>query len=109
MHGVEGEDGRLARQLYRFLRRREIASEVTGAPDVHRGRVGGENLSELILTGGAARALEAGPELFGARRTSPINARGNLAPRALVVQCVAPLRGYREVAARNPFPPLVLS
>lgn len=67
LHGVEGEDGRLARQLGRFLRRREIACEATGAPDVHRCRMGGEDLSELVLAGGAARASgEAGRDLLAA-------------------------------------------
>jgi penicillin-binding protein 1A len=68
LHGVAGEGGRTALQLARFLRRREVVCEpVSSEGKVHRCRLGGEDLAELILSGGGARATpDAPPELLAA-------------------------------------------
>lgn len=61
--GVEGEGGALARQLARYLRRREVvcAAEAGGPAEgggtaVLRCRIDGDDLASLILTAGGARA-----------------------------------------------------
>jgi len=68
LHGVAGEGGRMALQLARFLRRREVVCEPAGSESkVHRCRLGDEDLAELILSGGGARATpDAPPELLAA-------------------------------------------
>ncbi|HKG76029.1 MAG TPA: PBP1A family penicillin-binding protein [Beijerinckiaceae bacterium] len=68
LQGVEGEGGRMAQQLARFLRRREVTCEPVGnEASTHRCRTGGEDLAELILSGGGARATsDAPPELLAA-------------------------------------------
>lgn len=67
LEGIEGEAGRMRSQLARFLRRREVACEPVPAAETHRCRVGGDDLSELILAGGGARASrDARPELLAA-------------------------------------------
>jgi membrane peptidoglycan carboxypeptidase len=68
LFGVEGEGGRGARELARFLRGREVVCEpVVGGGDAHRCNVNGDDLSETILLNGAARATpEATPELVAA-------------------------------------------
>jgi 1A family penicillin-binding protein len=66
--GVEGLDGRFARELGRFLRRRDIACEpTTGSPELHRCQVDGQDLSTVILAAGGARAApDAPPEMVQA-------------------------------------------
>jgi penicillin-binding protein 1A len=68
LQGVEGEAGRMAQQLTRFLRRREVACAPAGDNSgAYRCRVGGEDLAELIVGGGGARAKsDAPPELLAA-------------------------------------------
>jgi membrane peptidoglycan carboxypeptidase len=68
LHGVAGEGGRMALQLARFLRRREVVCEPASSEGkVHRCRLGDEDLAELILSGGGARATpDAAPELLAA-------------------------------------------
>jgi 1A family penicillin-binding protein len=67
LQGVEGESGRLARQLARFLRGREVVCDAGQSSDVQRCRVDGSDLSELILAAGGARASpDAPPELLAA-------------------------------------------
>jgi hypothetical protein len=53
--GVEGMNGRFARGLARFLRRREVICELASA-QAYRRRVGDQDLSELILLNGGGRA-----------------------------------------------------
>jgi endonuclease YncB( thermonuclease family) len=68
--GIEGERGRAARDLARFLRRREVTCEPAGG-DLHRCRVEGQDLSETILLAGGARATaDAPPELLAAEETA---------------------------------------
>ncbi|MDB5625786.1 MAG: penicillin-binding protein [Tardiphaga sp.] len=55
--GLEGDgDRRAIRPLTRFLRRREVVCEPTGKPGVYQCNVAGQDLSELILSNGGARA-----------------------------------------------------
>lgn len=55
--GLESDgDPRAIRPLARFLRRREVVCEAAGKPDVYRCNVAGQDLSELILSNGGARA-----------------------------------------------------
>jgi penicillin-binding protein 1A len=66
LQGIAGEAGRTARQLYRFLRNREVVCEPAGG-DSQRCRIDGEDLSEMILAAGGARASsDASPELLAA-------------------------------------------
>jgi 1A family penicillin-binding protein len=64
--GVEAEEGRAARALARYLRGRELdcaPAEGTG----HRCRIDGEDLAELVIGNGGARATAgAAPELQAA-------------------------------------------
>lgn len=66
--GVVGDgDRRTTRPLARFLRRREVVCEAAGTPDVFRCNVEGQDLSELILSNGGARATPDAPaELLAA-------------------------------------------
>ena len=66
--GVEGLDGRFARELGRFLRRRDITCEpTTGSPELHRCQVDGQDLSTIIPAAGGARAApDAPPEMVQA-------------------------------------------
>ena len=57
--GVVGEGGALARQLARYLRRREIVC--SGEPASSRCRLDGDDLAALIVTAGGARASEDAP------------------------------------------------
>lgn len=63
--GVEGEGGALARQLARYLRRREVtcapASGAEAAGEPLRCQIDGDDLASLILTAGGARAAEDAP------------------------------------------------
>ena len=63
--GVEGEGGALARQLARYLRRREVTC--AQAADGMRCRIDGDDLAALILAAGGARAsADASPDLLDA-------------------------------------------
>jgi membrane peptidoglycan carboxypeptidase len=65
--GVEGLDGRFARELGRFLRRRDVSCEPTGSADLHRCQVDGQDLATVILAAGGARATpDAPPEMVEA-------------------------------------------
>ncbi len=57
--GVVGESGALARQLARYLRRREVIC--SGDPASARCRLDGDDLAALIVTAGGARASEDAP------------------------------------------------
>jgi membrane peptidoglycan carboxypeptidase len=64
--GVEGINGRIARALAQFLRRREVICEPASA-QAYRCRVGDQDLSELILRSGGGRATaDASEELRAA-------------------------------------------
>jgi membrane peptidoglycan carboxypeptidase len=65
--GVEGEGGTLARQLARYLRRREVACVPAAEAQGLRCRIDGDDLASLILTAGGARASgDAPPDLLAA-------------------------------------------
>jgi penicillin-binding protein 1A len=68
LEGIIGDDDRRAvRTLARFLRRRELICEPSGAPDRYRCNVDGQDLSEVILSNGGARAApDAAAELLAA-------------------------------------------
>jgi penicillin-binding protein 1A len=68
LEGILGDDDRRAvRVLARFLRRRDAICELSGAPDRYRCNVDGQNLSEVILRNGGARATpDASAELLAA-------------------------------------------
>ena len=63
--GVEGEGGALARQLARYLRRREVTCAPAAGADANaeqlRCQIDGDDLASLILTAGGARAAEDAP------------------------------------------------
>jgi len=64
--GVVGERGHLARQLAKYLRRREVVCSVS-EDAAGRCRIEGDDLAALILTAGGARASDdAPPDLLGA-------------------------------------------
>jgi 1A family penicillin-binding protein len=62
LEGIQGERGTMARQLARFLRRREIACTPSDMPGVHRCRIGNFNLSAIILAAGGGRATPDAPD-----------------------------------------------
>jgi membrane peptidoglycan carboxypeptidase len=67
LYGLQGVGGRVARELARFLRRREVVCEPAAGAEAQRCRVGGEDLSELVLAAGGARAApDAPPDLLAA-------------------------------------------
>ena len=68
LEGVVGDgDRRAVRPLARFLRRREVICEPSGAQERYRCNVDGQNLSEVILSNGGARATSDAPaELLAA-------------------------------------------
>lgn len=68
LEGVLGDDDRRSvRTLARFLRRREVICEPSGTPDHYRCNVDGQNLSQVILSNGGARATpDAAAELLAA-------------------------------------------
>jgi len=68
LEGILGDDDRRAvRSLARFRRRREVICEPSGAPERYRCNVDGQNLSEVILSNGGARATPDAPaELLAA-------------------------------------------
>jgi penicillin-binding protein 1A len=67
LEGITGEGGTMARQLARFLRRREVVCAPSETPGLQRCQIGTENLSEIILAAGGGRATpDAPPELLAA-------------------------------------------
>jgi membrane peptidoglycan carboxypeptidase len=68
LEGIVAEDDRRAlRALARFLRRREVVCVSTPAAERYRCNVDGQNLSEIILSNGGARATPDAPaELLAA-------------------------------------------
>jgi penicillin-binding protein 1A len=68
LEGIVGDDDRrTVRPLARFLRRREVICEPSGTPERYRCNVEGQNLSEVILSNGGARATaDASAELLAA-------------------------------------------
>ncbi len=66
--GVDGQGGHLARQLARYLRRREVVcAPDAGGNQGTRCRIDGDDLAALILSAGGARATEdAPPDLLAA-------------------------------------------
>jgi membrane peptidoglycan carboxypeptidase len=68
LEGILGDDDRRAvRALVRFLRRREVICEPSDTPEHYRCNVDGQNLSQVILSNGGARATpDASAELLAA-------------------------------------------
>jgi endonuclease YncB( thermonuclease family) len=68
LEGILGdEDRRVVRPLARFLRRREVICAPGGGPERYRCSVDGQDLSEVILSNGGARATPDAPaELLAA-------------------------------------------
>ena len=67
LEGLEGARGSMARQLARFLRRREVVCGPSETPGLQRCQIGSENLSEIILAAGGGRATpDAAPDLLAA-------------------------------------------
>ncbi|WP_262271873.1 PBP1A family penicillin-binding protein [Microvirga yunnanensis] len=56
LEGIQGERGNMARQLARFLRRREVVCTPTETAGVQRCQIGNYNLSAIILAAGGGRA-----------------------------------------------------
>ena len=59
--GVDGQGGRLARQLANYLRRREVICAPGADGAAARCRIEGDDLAALILAAGGARAAEDAP------------------------------------------------
>jgi penicillin-binding protein 1A len=77
LQGVQGEGGRMTAQLAQFLRRREVTCEPVGTGELHRCRIGSDDLAELILAGGGASATpDAPPELLAAEDEARSARRG---------------------------------
>jgi penicillin-binding protein 1A len=64
LFGVEGARGRAARELRRYLGRREVVCEPAGSGNAYRCRVDDQDLSRVVLFNGGGRATaNATPEL----------------------------------------------
>jgi penicillin-binding protein 1A len=64
LYGVEGARGRPARELRRYLGRREVVCELVSGGNEHRCRVDDQDLSRVVLYNGGGRATaSATPEL----------------------------------------------
>jgi len=64
LYGVEGTRGRPARELRRYLGRREVVCEPVSGGNEHRCRVDDQDLSRVVLYNGGGRATaSATPEL----------------------------------------------
>ncbi|MEH3146890.1 MAG: PBP1A family penicillin-binding protein [Methylobacterium frigidaeris] len=75
--GVDGLGGRNARELGRYLRRRDVACTPAGEGDGFRCILDGQDLSELILfNGGGRAAADATPELLAAEEQARSNRIG---------------------------------
>jgi endonuclease YncB( thermonuclease family) len=68
LEGILGDDDRrVVRPLARFLRRRDVVCAPSGAQERYRCSVDGQDLSEVILSNGGARATPDAPaELLAA-------------------------------------------
>ena len=75
LEGIQGERGTLARQLARFLRRREVICAPSDPPGVQRCRLGNYNLSAIILAAGGGRATADAPEELQAAEDQARSAR----------------------------------
>ena len=75
--GVDGLSGRNARELGRYLRRRDVACAPAGEGGVYRCSLDGQDLSELILFNGGGRAsADATPDLLAAEEQARSNRIG---------------------------------
>jgi len=64
LFGVEGARGRAARELRRYLGRREVVCEPAGGSNEYRCNVDDQDLSRVVLFNGGGRAgANATPEL----------------------------------------------
>jgi membrane peptidoglycan carboxypeptidase len=75
LEGIQGERGTMARQLTRFLRRREVACAPGNTPGVQRCQIGGYNLSAIILAAGGGRATPDASEVLLAAEEQARSAR----------------------------------
>jgi penicillin-binding protein 1A len=73
LRGVEGLEGRMARQLGRFMRGREITCETTG--DEAECALDGQNLAEMVVAAGGGRAKPDAPEALLAAEEQARSAR----------------------------------
>lgn len=75
--GVEGQGGRVAREFRQYLRKREVECDPTGETDVYRCRAGVQDLSEVVLFNGAAKAApNAPPDLQAAEASAKARQAG---------------------------------
>ncbi|KMO28955.1 PBP1A family penicillin-binding protein [Methylobacterium aquaticum] len=75
--GVDGLSGRNARELGRYLRRRDVACAPAGEGGAYRCSLDGKDLSELILFNGGGRAsADATPDLLAAEEQARSNRIG---------------------------------
>jgi penicillin-binding protein 1A len=75
--GVEGQGGRPARELRQYLRKREVECTPAGEPETYRCRAGVQDLSEVVLFNGAARAAaNAPPDLAAAEANAKSRGAG---------------------------------
>ncbi|PIK72148.1 penicillin-binding protein, partial [Methylobacterium frigidaeris] len=75
--GVDGLSGRNARELGRYLRRRDVACAPAGDGSAYRCSLDGQDLSELILFNGGGRAsADATPDLLAAEEQARSNRIG---------------------------------
>lgn len=75
--GVDGLSGRNARELGRYLRRRDVACAPAGEGGAYRCSLDGQDLSELILFNGGGRAsADATPDLLAAEEQARSNRIG---------------------------------
>ena len=65
----------MARQLARFLRRREVVCASSETPDFQRCRIANYNLSAIILAAGGGRATPDAPEELQAAEDQARSAR----------------------------------
>jgi penicillin-binding protein 1A len=87
LEGIQGERGNMARQLTRFLRRREVACAPSSMPGVQRCQIGGYNLSAIILAAGGGRATpDASEELLAAEEAGPLGPPWRLEAREVRVR-----------------------
>jgi penicillin-binding protein 1A len=61
LYGVEGARGRAARELKRYLGRREVVCEPAGGDNEYRCRVDDQDLSRVVLFNGGGRATASAP------------------------------------------------
>jgi endonuclease YncB( thermonuclease family) len=84
LHGVEWARGGAAEDMRRYLAGREVDCELAAAPDRYRCRVGGQDLSKVVLFNGGGRASsDAPPELVAAEehaRTERLGVWGRSPP-----------------------------